>query len=480
MSLRLRVLLVFGLIAAAGFYYLARGELGALRGHYLEAMEESMVDTAQVLAALVGATLVGEADARPRLRRAFSEINRQELSAQIYRLHKSAVELRVYVTDRHGKVVFDSAGGRDEGADYSRWNDVYLTLRGRYGARSTHERSGPADTSVLYVAAPIVVDGQIAGVLSVGKPAESVAELIAVARDRLITVASLAAAVVIALVTVLTLWVTGPLRRLTVYAQAVRDGKPARLPPLGPQEVRVLGQALEEMRRALEGKRYVEHYVQTLTHEIKAPVSAIQGAAELLDEHMPAQARQRFLANIRGEADRLGRLVGRLLELASLEGREALRDVKDIALAPLVAEVLQALEPIAEARRLTLAGACPEPLRTRGEEFLVRQALANLVQNALDFSPEHGTVELTVGAEEGGIQCRVRDQGPGVPEYALERVFERFYSLERPSSGLKSSGLGLSLVREVARLHGGRAGLRNRPEGGAEATLSLPAAAAGR
>lgn len=112
----------------------------------------------------------------------------------------------------------------------------------------------------------------------------------------------------------------------------------------------------------------------------------------------------------------------------------------------------------------------------RGDAYLLRQALANLLDNAIAFAPAGSTIELGARIADGHLELTVRDRGPGIPDYALARVFDRFYSLPRPSSGRKSSGLGLPFVREVARLHGGTAQLTNRDGGGAEATLRLPLA----
>lgn len=109
-----------------------------------------------------------------------------------------------------------------------------------------------------------------------------------------------------------------------------------------------------------------------------------------------------------------------------------------------------------------------------GDAFLLRQAVINLLENAIAFSPDGGTVQLRTQLEDGQVQLLVEDRGSGVPDYAIERVFERFYSLARPQTGQRSSGLGLPFVREVARLHGGDVRLRNRDGGGAIATLRLP------
>ena len=115
-------------------------------------------------------------------------------------------------------------------------------------------------------------------------------------------------------------------------------------------------------------------------------------------------------------------------------------------------------------------------VQVSGDPFLLRQALRNLVDNALAFSPAGGEVRVDAVVDAGRVRIRVADRGPGVPDYARERVFERFYSLPRPDGTPRSSGLGLPFVREVARLHGGDVRLENRDGGGAIAMLSLPLA----
>ncbi|MBL3064063.1 GHKL domain-containing protein, partial [Klebsiella pneumoniae] len=103
---------------------------------------------------------------------------------------------------------------------------------------------------------------------------------------------------------------------------------------------------------------------------------------------------------------------------------------------------------------------------------LLAQALGNLLDNAIDFTPQGGEIALAAEKRNEEVQLSVIDNGCGIPDYALERIFERFYSLPR-EDGHKSSGLGLAFVREVARLHHGDINLHNRPEGGVVATLRL-------
>ena len=476
MSLRLRLLVLLLAIYTAGGLLLTRWALNQVRPRYLESMEESLVDTSVLLAAVVETDLEPGPVTGEVLRRTFAAARRHAFLARVFTLRKTAVDLEVYVTDDRGRVVFDSTG-RSEGADFSRWNDVARTLRGEYGARSTRARPGDDDSQVIHVAAPVRRDGRIVGVVSVGKPTRGINALVAVARQRILAGALVGGVLLLLALLLVASWVIAPLERLTAYARAVRDRRPAAPPRLPGRTLRELGTALEEMRDALEGRRQIERYTQSLAHEVKAPLAAIRGAAELLGEEMPPAQRARFLGTIRGEGARIQQIVDRLLELSSLEARKALRRTERFEAAALLGEAAAALRPAFEAARVALDVAGGAGVGLRGERVLLREALVNLLQNALEFTPAGGTVRLRAAAAADGVVLTVADTGPGVPAYALPRVFEQFYSLPRPGSGRKSTGLGLSLVREIAHLHGGAAELANRPEGGAIATLRLPAAA---
>ena len=472
MSLRLRLLLVLLAIYCAGGYFITSWTLDQIRPRYLESMEESLVDTSVLLASVAESQLIGEVPDGGGLQRVFASARSRKFEAQIYTMKKTAVDLRVYLTDATGVVIFDSTD-RDLGKNYALWNDVARTLTGAYGARATYEKKGDPDSLTFYVAAPIRHENRIVGVLTVGKPTRAINELVAAARQK-ITIGAVVGglALLVVLLAVLS-WVIAPLERLTAYARAVRDGKPTQVPALPGKTLNELGTAFEEMRDALEGRQHVERYTQALTHEVKAPLAAIRGAAELLGEEMPEEQRRKFLGNIRGEAARIQQIVERLLELSSLEARKTLRQTEAIGAAELMAEAVAVMHPAYAGARVTLTtGEVAAELR--GERVLLREALVNLLQNALDFSPTGGEVSLAASIGGGRVVFTVEDKGPGVPDYALSRVFERFYSLPRPGTARKSTGLGLALVREIAYLHSGDAALENRAEGGACATMWVP------
>ncbi|MBN1671091.1 MAG: two-component system sensor histidine kinase CreC [Kiritimatiellae bacterium] len=474
-KIRTRLFLTFLILVGLGFYGLVDWLLDDLRPRYLETTEEAMVDTATLLSSLL-ATQVSPDGQVPTggLRAAFDDAHAREFSARIYELAKTRMAMRVYVTDARGIVLFDSDGGKDEGRDYSRWNDVYKTLRGEYGARSTRRDPNDPGTSTLHVASPIRVGGETVGVLTVCKPSGSVTQFIQRAKRKIVGAAVVAAAAVVLVGIVASAWVTRPIQKLTRYAHAVRDGKRVSLPALGRSEIGELGAAFEQMRDALEGKRYVEEYVQTLTHEMKSPLASLQGAAELLEEDVPPEQRRRFLENIRTETTRIRNVVDRLLQLSSLESRKALREVEPIGMTELVSEVLESMNPLITGKALSLEKKLDADTAVRGERFLIRQAFQNLLQNAIEFTPRGGAVSVGLRRDGEAVVLSVADTGVGIPDYALSQVFDRFYSLRRPDTGRKSSGLGLPFVREAATLHGGEATLENRPDGGAVATLRLP------
>ncbi len=475
MSKRSRVFVGILLIYALGVVYLLYRLSADLDPRYRESTEESLVDSAHLLASLIEADSPDGELRAERLGAVLENLYQRRFHARIYSFDKLRVELRVYVADAGGRVLYDSSGA-SPGSDFSAWRDVSLTLQGRYGARTTQDIAGIPETAVMYVGAPIRQQGRIVGVVSVGKSVQSFGKFVADARTRMFFAGAIAVVAVMLLAVLVSVWLVRPFGLFTDYASRLRAEQRVSLSGVLRHAAGTIASAYHEMRDTLAGKSYVEEYVQALTHELKSPLSAIRGAAELLHEPMPEERRARFLQNIREEAARIQDLVDRLLELAALEKRRVLTDVADTPLDALLADVATSLAPLAEARRIgvTITGA--RGAVVRGERFLLQRALANLVQNAIDFSPAGNRIEIGVLKSRGNVEIAVRDHGAGIPDYAAERVFEKFYSLSRPDTGKRGTGLGLSFVREIAELHRGSANLRNHPDGGAVATLVLPRA----
>ena len=488
MKIGLRILLGYFLIVALAALLLGRVFLQEVKPGVRQAMEDTLVDTANLLAEQAKDDLIAGRIADGRFAEHVRALTDRDLGAEIWGFTKRKVSTRIYVTDVRGIVVFDSSGA-DVGQDYSRWNDVYLTLHGRYGARSS--RSDPDDeaSSVMHVAAPIIVrDGKttrIIGVLTVAKPNQTIAPFIARSQSVILHwgFVLLGAALVIGLLAAW--WLSRQLGALRRYADAVTAGERAT-PPDSAGEFGDLGRALETMRDKLEGKQYVEQYVHALTHELKSPLAAIRGSAELLQTDqeegaaMPAADRARFVATIRAQSERMAEMIDKLLALAAVEHRQRIEQPQPVDLRVIADEAAERIAPkfVQHGLRLTIVeDDAVHGLRGAhvfGDPFLLRQSLLNLLENAADFAPRGSEVKLRLRRDSANLVVEVLDRGPGVPDYALDRTFERFYSLPRPDGRSRSSGLGLCFVAQAMELHSGRVALTNREGGGAVASMVLP------
>ena len=483
MRIGLRLLLGFFLVLGLAQFVVLRVFIEEVKPGTRLAMEDSLVDAANTLALLAAPDMQAGVMGSGAFAQALSALPQVDPGANLWGFRKSHIDYRVTVTDAKGTVVFDSQG-RDVGKDHSQWNDVLRTLRGQYGARSTSETPGNPDRTVMHVAAPVRQGTQIIGVLTVSRPNQTLEPYIQRSRDRILrwSWGLLGMSLLIGLL--FTWWMASSLQRLRGYANAVAQGERAELPRMGRfsgnTEFSDLAQAVERMRRRLEDKAYVENYVHTLTHELKSPLAAIRGAAELLQEPMPEPDRARFASNIQRQSERLQQLIDRLLALADVEQMRGLRTVEPVDLVPLTRELLHTLEPRLRLKNLHVVEAMDTGgatgLVVNGDRFLMAQALANLLDNAIDFSPQGGVLTVSIRRVHGAVEWSVQDEGPGVPDYAVDKIFDRFYSLPRADTREKSSGLGLCLVREVSDLHGGSVTLTNisQPRG-CKACLSLPA-----
>lgn len=474
MRIGLRVFLgYFAIVALAGLI-VTKVFVAQVKPGVRQAMEDTLVDSANVLAELAADDLASGHIADGRFARHVRALRDRDPGAAIWGFQKRRTTYRIYVTDAHGIVVFDSTG-RDVGHDYSRWNDVARTLQGRYGARSTAEDPNDPSSTVMHVAAPIRdAQGRLIGVLTVAKPNRVLQPFIERSQNIITRWGALLLGIALLIGLAAAWWLSRQLALLRGYAQAVTAGERATLPRTA-GEFAELGRALETMRARLEGKQYVEQYVHALTHEMKSPLAAIRASAELLDAPMPDADRAAFAAAIRSQGDRLAQMIDKLLALAAVEHRQQLDDPQPVDIAVMLDDVAHDRREVLRRRGQQLdVAATVSSTAVRGDAFLLRQAVANLVDNASDFSPDGARIELRADAVDGGLAVRVLDRGSGVPDYAERRIFERFYSLPRPDGRSRSSGLGLCFVAEVADLHGGTASLRNRDDGGVEARIDLP------
>ena len=427
---------------------------------------------------------------------------------------KSYSSFRVYVTDSSGRVIYDSLPKPDnnEGQNYGRWNDVYLTLRGQYGARSTLRDNQQRDGSVMYVAQPIKnMSGEIIGVVSVGKPVASVLPYLDDTRNRmLITVLFISTAALI-LAGLIAWWLKQSITLVTQYTSALAEDTKKPYFYLG-HELNSLTDTIETMKHRLENRAYVTDYVHTLTHELKSPLTAIRASSELLEDdgldgHMLDQDDRQMLIETVGEQSvKMQQLIDRLLLLAKVEQPTFKLSRQLTPLLPLLQSLIkdntakqqqQNLQPIdiyIDDQHMTNTTNLPAELLAStsvfADQFWLVQVLQNVLDNAIHFADN--TVDISLHSTARTVIIDIFNDGKLLPDYAIEKAFERYFSLSHQSHSVqqvknqnttytldtgsahhkadskqsdsilkKGTGLGLTLVKQVIEHHGGQVTIDN-------------------
>ena len=423
--------------------------------------------------------------------------------------HKTYSSFRVYVTNSKGLVIYDSRpmSTNAEGQDYSRWNDVYLTLLGQYGARSTPDINSKRDSSIMYVAQPIKdATGQLIGVVSVGKPVDSVIPYLDNTRRRMLITMLLISIVALLLAGLVAWWLKQSISLVTHYTRELAEQTKKPYFYLG-HELNSLTDTIESMKHRLENRAYVSDYVHTLTHELKSPLTAIRASSELLED-VGLDPDDRLMLNhsIGEQSLKMQQLIDRLLLLAKVEQPTFKLNREPIALLPLLNSLIKDSMPKLQQRQLpaialfinnTLLNNAEiiqsdfiEKTTVFADSFWLLQALQNVLDNAIYFAENKVVFNIDTNVEQA-VTLTVFNDGKPLPDYALTKVFDRYFSLShqraihmnstfqnsnQPSQNYnstnnqnptmqttpkKGTGLGLTLVKQVIEHHGGTVAIDN-------------------
>ena len=442
-----------------------------------QSAESVLVDTSHILSALIESNLEKGSITPPvaQLKKVFKEVDSRQLNAQIYQINKKNIDSQVYVTDKKGVVIYDSSG-EHEGENFSKWRDVRLTLEGSYGARSSfidQSQIEPEDPKAMVIAAPIKQNSKIIGVVSLVSPISSLERHLSAETQQLHRYGFALFVLAMLVGYILSLWFTNSLNKIARYATNMAEGKQVEAPVLADTRLADLTESISYLRSQLDGKEYVENYIHSLTHELKTPITSIGGAVELIDDSMSAEDRALFLNNISTSNQRMSRLVDRMLSLAKLEGLTELVSTTEFDIMPTISRLAQERSPMVNARQIQLQLPDVAHCECIGDKVLISQAIANLMDNAIGFCETGGLVELNLEKQDRLIKVTVFNQGEPIPDFALAKLYERFFSLPRPDQeqqSTKSTGLGLSFVKEIMKLHNGKVDIKNT-HGGVLATL---------
>jgi two-component system OmpR family sensor kinase len=343
---------------------------------------------------------------------------------------------------------------------------------------TTGSQSGTTGWRVLLAGVP----GVAGDVVAVAFPTTSVADSL----ERLVVIElGVASGLLVVLIAISWLILRGGLRPLEQMASTARTIKGGDLSPrVGPEsgarEVVELGTALDTMLDGIEEafaareatERRLRQFLADASHELRTPLTSIQGFAELFrlgvaNEHVDQET---IVRRIEDEAKRMGRLVEDLLLLARLDQAPE-PERRPVDLAVLAADACSDAVAAEPDRPVTLSA--PTPVMVEGDEGHLRQAIANLVTNALRHTAGGTAIEVAAGVDGGRAVVSVRDHGEGLGEEALAHGFDRFWQADRARAG-QGAGLGLAIVAAIAAEHGGTASAGNADGGGALFTLALP------
>lgn len=453
MSIFVRIWFFFSLILLVVLWFMLYTINQQIKPNVRQVVEDTLAENANIVAQLIAEDVYTGVVQTVAFDEKIQHALSRDLHAKIWQQDKNSIHQHIYITDAQGIVRYDSQG-ISTGQDYSQWNDVYLTLRGRYGARSTRSNDKDPNSSTMFIAAPIIYNQQLIGVVSLGKPNFSVQPYIDRAEQHFLQQALWVALASLLLSSIVALWLRYSIDKVRRYAQALAPV--AQAPHFySAKELNQVTRAITEMREQLEDRAYVEQYVNTLTHELKSPLSAIQASAEILQDDLPFGDQQHFARHIEQQSQRLRNLIDRMLLLARLEKAPHHFELSDCDVVQLIHDILGAQHSRIQQKQLRLELLLPTQCKFKTDIFWFKQALHNILDNAIDFCEKNGVLGIQLQQDTQRIDIEVFNQGQPIPGFALPHIFEHYYSLPRPDTQQRSSGIGLTLVQQVVEgMHG--------------------------
>jgi two-component system sensor histidine kinase CreC len=461
--------------------YLTLKVRDSINTSYLQATEEGMIDTAGVVAELYTRlfTEFGPDPAKlgAEFAKVYSNLNESfQIKARLFGSTKSEVDTRILIFDKTGRVIFDTAGVATN-QNFSQWRDVRHALEGQYGSRWELDRRRQRVN--IYSTLPVFIRGRIIGAVSVSEPTNRIRSFITRSLKHLLLPGAVALLLAAASAYALSAYITRIIWSLASGAERIATGeRNIRLETWSRSELGMLARAVDRMREKLEGKAYVEEMATNLSHELKTPLAAIRGSAELLEDGAmdDLEARSKFLSNIQAEVQRLDHIVNELLKLSRIETHALDRNAAPIDAAAIAGEIAAIYrERMRDGGVAFLAEISPDLPRVTLPELELKQLLTNLLDNALQFTPAGRAVRFTVNQDGNSVKICIADEGQGIDQDLLPKIFDRFFTTENPRTGNRGTGLGLAIVKSITVINGGEISVQSQPAQGSKFTIRFPA-----
>ena len=405
-------------------------------------------------------------------------LNQENVAAAMAVVEETGLS-RVLVTDSAGLVLYDTRETGSAVGKYTFYSEIVQALEG-YDAFSCSYRDGAFRSRA---ASPVLYQNRIIGSVYAYEYDTEQAELLEGLQSNLLKLSAGIAAAVVLLSFILSRMLTRKISALLTGIRKVREGAYEHRTHIpGRDEIAQIGEEFNSLTDRLQTTETLRRrFVSDASHELKTPLAAIRLLTDsiLQTDNMDMETVRDFVTDIGSEAERLSRITEDLLRLTRLDSNQ-MDQPEVVEVVPVLEQVVRMMSLLAQEKDTELTCRAAEDCRvlaTRGE---VHQVIYNLVDNAVKYSGSHGQVHVTLAREADQVVLTVADNGPGIPEEDLPRVFERFYRVDKARSrAAGGTGLGLSIVQDTVMKRGGTVSAANRPEGGAVFTVRWPQAEGG-
>ena len=406
------------------------------------------------------------------------KLNPENVSAAMAVVEETGLS-RVLVTDSAGLVLYDTRESLGAVGKYTFYSEIVQALEG-YDAFSCAYRDGAFRSRA---ASPVLYQNRIIGSVDAYEYDTEQAALLKGLQSNLLKLSGIIALSVVVLSFFLSRMLTRKIGLLLTGIRRVREGAYEHRTHIpGRDEIAQIGEEFNSLTDRLQTTETMRRrFVSDASHELKTPLAAIRLLTDsiLQTDNMDMETVRDFVTDIGSEAERLSRITEDLLRLTRLDS-DQLDKPELVEVAPVLEQVMRMMSLLAQEKGTELIYQAAEGclmLATRGE---VHQVIYNLVDNAVKYSGSHGKVHVELRREAHTVVLTVADNGPGIPEEDLPRVFERFYRVDKARSrAAGGTGLGLSIVQNTVMKRGGTVTAANRPEGGAVFTVRWPQAEGG-
>lgn len=403
----------------------------------------------------------------------------QENVAQAMAVVEETGLSRILVTDSAGKVLYDTRETNDALGEYSFYTEIVQALLGNDMASSSY-RDGAFRSRA---ASPVLYQNQIIGAVYAYEYDAEQAALLEGLQSNLLRLSAGLGVAALCLSGLLSRALTRKIGQLLTAIRKVREGAYShRAQVRGHDEIAQLAEEFNSLTDRLQTTENARRrFVSDASHELKTPLAAIRLLTDsiLQTENIDPETTREFVADIGAEAERLSRITEDLLRLTRLDSG-VMEPPAVVDVLPVLEQVMRMMSLVAQEKGTELTYRMEENCRVSATKGEVHQVIYNLTDNAVKYSGKNGKVRVELRHEDHDVVLTVADNGPGIPEEDLPKVFERFYRVDKARSrAAGGTGLGLSIVQDTVKKRGGTVSAANRPNGGAVFTVRWPEAEGG-